>query len=263
MAQHTPTSREGTGFRGRQRGTPATDIPIQSEKLGEILEQKPTGSTGNGMKRHAALIEPSKFDRSQSKFSYQRGNHFTCFGIIARYKYGLSLPRRVRICPELCCRQVVEGFDEARANESLTDDLGREATSQSLWRNTERIRDINENLAVPLLKLLRDRLVRSEWYCEENNLSPMSLFNRNRAQEEPASFARDSSVSGPREFAIPTSTFLRAKMRASAVPIWPEPIMTYFIAMLQSLSACRVLIPMDFTSVGLRKQRNTWSGMPR
>lgn len=159
----------------------ATDIPIHSEKLGEILEQKPTGPTGNGMKGHAALIEPSKFDRSQSKFSYQRGNHFTCFGIIARYEYGLSLPRRVPICPELCCRQVVEGFDEARANESLTDDLGREATSQSLWRNTERIRDINENLAVPLLKLLRDLLVRSEWYCEEDNLSPMSFFNRNRA----------------------------------------------------------------------------------
>jgi hypothetical protein len=93
--------------------TPATDISIQSGKLDEILEQKPTGPTGNDMKGHAALIEPSKFDRSQSKFSYQRGNHFTCFGIIARYEYGLSLPRRVRICPELCCRQVIEGFDYA------------------------------------------------------------------------------------------------------------------------------------------------------
>jgi len=60
--------------------------------LGEILEHKPTRPPGNGMKGHAALIEPSKFDRGKSKFSYQRGNPFTCFGIIARYEYGLSLP---------------------------------------------------------------------------------------------------------------------------------------------------------------------------
>jgi hypothetical protein len=91
MAQHK-TSREGTGPSRTGERTPAIDIPIQSEKLGEILEQKPTGPTGNGMKGHAALIEPSKFDRSQSKFSYQRGNHFTCFGMIARYEYGLSCP---------------------------------------------------------------------------------------------------------------------------------------------------------------------------
>jgi len=31
---------------------------------------------------------------------------------------------------------------------------------------------------LPLPKLLRDLLVRSEWYCEEDNFSPMSLFDR-------------------------------------------------------------------------------------
>src|ERR1700678_4367996 len=45
----------------------------------------------------------------------------------------------------------------------------------------------------------------------------------------PSSFVKDASVSGPREFVIATSTFLRAKTRASAVPILPEPIMAYFI----------------------------------
>ena len=133
----------------------------------EILHQEPTRTTGKGMKGHAALIEPSKFDRGQSKFSDQRGNPFTCFGIIARYEYGLSLPGQGRGCPELCCGQVVEGFDEACTNESLSDDLGRESTSQRFGRNTERIREINENLAVPLLKLPRDLLVRSERYCEK------------------------------------------------------------------------------------------------
>ena len=56
--------------------------------LGEILEHQPTGPTANGMKGYAAPIEPPKFDRSQSKFSDQPGNHFTCFGIIARHEYG-------------------------------------------------------------------------------------------------------------------------------------------------------------------------------
>ena len=45
----------------------------------------------------------------------------------------------------------------------------------------------------------------------------------------PISSLKDASALGPLEFAIATSIFFRAKMRASAAPISPEPIMAYFI----------------------------------
>src|ERR1700761_3278358 len=45
----------------------------------------------------------------------------------------------------------------------------------------------------------------------------------------PSCSANDASVSGPREFAIATWMLLRAKTRASAVQIFPEPITAYFI----------------------------------
>jgi hypothetical protein len=70
------------------------------------------------------------------------------------------------------------------------------------------------------------------WIMDSSRLT----FNRKDSGTE---FSRQSvSVSGPREFAIPTSIFLRAKVRASAVPILPETDNGVLHKILQSLSGC-------------------------
>ncbi len=103
----------------------------------------------------------------------------------------------------------------------------------------KRVGCIDDDLALPLLKLLRDILVGGKWNSEKNDFSPAGVFNGlwNDAGTEFVS-SKMQALQVHESLRLRTSIFFRAKTRASAVPILPEPIMAYLIEILRALSGC-------------------------
>src|SRR6185437_2805776 len=75
---------------------------------------------------------------------------------------------------------MIKSLHEACSRKCLGYDFRREETSQFLRSNMKSIRCIDNDLALPLLKLLRDILVGGKWDSEEDDLSLKSVLNRLR-----------------------------------------------------------------------------------
>jgi len=130
------------------------------------------------MKGHAALVELSELDGSEAELRCYGRDGCAGVGVIARYEDGLLTPLQRRICSKLCDREVIEGLHEARTGKRLGHEFRREATSQLFRSNAKGIHHIDDDLAVPLLELLRNVLVRREWDGEEDDLGSVGVLNR-------------------------------------------------------------------------------------
>ncbi len=123
------------------------------------------------MKGYAALIEPSEFDWSEAKLSCDGRNSCAGIGVIARDEHNLPLPLKGGIRSKLCRRQMIEGFYEACSDKCLGHDFRGEETSQPFRSNMKGIRKVDNDLAVPLLELLRNILVSRKGNSQEDRIS--------------------------------------------------------------------------------------------
>src|ERR1700739_1685066 len=87
------------------------------------------------------------------------------------------MPIRGRIRSELRSRQMIKSLYEACSSERLGQDFRRESTAQLFRRNMKRIGCIDDDLALPLLKLLRDILVGGKGYGEKNDFGFAGVVN--------------------------------------------------------------------------------------
>ena len=129
------------------------------------------------MKGCASLIEPSEFDRCEVKLGCNGCDGRAGIGIVTRYEYGLPMSLDGRIGSKLCRRKMIEGLYEACPGKCLRHDFRRETASQIFRRDSEGIRSVHNNLAVPLLELLGNILVRTKWHSEEDDLSLIGVLN--------------------------------------------------------------------------------------
>jgi hypothetical protein len=144
----------------------------QSAELLQILKQKPVRPAAYNMKRRAALIEPSELDWSEAKLSCYGRNSCAGIGVIARYEHGLPLPRQGRIRSQLFRRQMIERLHQACSGKCLRHNFRREQTSQLFRSRMKRIRNVDNDLAVPLLELLRNILYGRKMGRRERSSQP-------------------------------------------------------------------------------------------
>src|ERR1700733_12759288 len=158
----------GINFRGKGR------LPLA--ELHQILKQKSSRPAANNMKGHAALVEPSELHWSEALLTCNGCNRCAGISVVARYEYGLAVSRHGRMCAKLFCRQVIVGLYEACSNKGIGDNFGREKTSQLFWSNLKSIRNVDNDLAVPIFKLLRNIFVSRKGNSEEDDLGFISVL---------------------------------------------------------------------------------------
>ncbi len=123
-------------------------------------------------------------------------------GIIARYEDDLPLPFQGRIHTELCRRKMIEGLCEARSDECLGHDFRREETSELFRSNTQGIRKVDNDLAVPLLELLRNILMHVMPASNASSLKmPLKLprYRRNTSTHSTHATRAGAMLAGPRD----------------------------------------------------------------
>src|ERR1700739_1797083 len=105
------------------------------------------------------------------------GKNCAGIGLVSGYEHDLPLPRQGGIRPELSCRQMIEGFYEACPDKCLGHDFRREKTSLFLRSDMKGIRKVDNDLAVPVVELLRNIRVSRKGDSEEDHLGLTSVLN--------------------------------------------------------------------------------------
>jgi len=109
------------------------------------------------VKRNATLVESSELDRNEAELSHHGRNRSAGIGVVARHEDDLL--RRCCIRTELSRRKVIERLDQARAEKRFGDDIGRQTTVKFVRSGMERIGDVDDELALPIVELTGDGLV--------------------------------------------------------------------------------------------------------
>ncbi len=120
--------------------------------------------------------------------------------------------------------QVIESLHELGAGERLRDEGGGREAVQLFRENSKRVHHINDRLAFPARQGLPNLAMFPERNCQDDRVGFECILQRLGTTVGPIARACVANASGGRRLVTVRSMFLRAKVRARAWPIFPNPI---------------------------------------
>ena len=174
--------------------------------------------------KQSTFRKPAKLDRCETEMFRKRTNLRYGVVIVARQEHDSPATMYGRILIERRGDQMVEALDQSRTRKSLSDELGRRLSCQSLRGHPVSIGHIDNGLPLPVGKRLCDIRCDSKRTARKMMSALTASASVVGMTVGPIAAASDAKLSGSRVVATDTSMPLRANVLARALPILPKPI---------------------------------------